>query len=254
MEQVLSPYLGLCTQVYDLSKPTPPADAYAFYHTYASAVNGPILEPMCGTGRFLLPLLQDGFDVHGFDASNHMLQALREKAKARNLEPKVWQGFLEDLNRPDKFGLVLIPSGSFGLIVDRAKARDALVRIYDHLRDDGVLVFEADTPLGAPAPTGMWKGSVWPTNDGKTIVCNFLDLPSQDNMSTTVWRYELIDGAQIVRTEIEIMKVRQYDPAHLTSMLMDVGFRNTVTFKAFDRTKCPGECDEVIVYECRKRD
>jgi SAM-dependent methyltransferase len=209
---------------------------------------------MCGTGRFLLPLLQDGFDVHGFDASNHMLQALREKAKARNLEPKVWQGFLEDLNRPDKFGLVLIPSGSFGLIVDRAKARDALVRIYDHLRDDGVLVFEADTPLGAPAPTGMWKGSVWPTNDGKTIVCNFLDLPSQDNLSTTVWRYELIDGAQIVRTEIEIMKVRQYDPAHLTSMLMDVGFRNTVTFKAFDRTKCPGECDEVIVYECRKRD
>jgi hypothetical protein len=57
MEQVLSPYLGLCTQVYDLSKPTPPADAYAFYHTYASAVNGPIFEPMCGTGRLLLQII-----------------------------------------------------------------------------------------------------------------------------------------------------------------------------------------------------
>jgi SAM-dependent methyltransferase len=252
MKEALGTYLDLCTQVYDLSKPTPPPDAYALYHTYASEAKGPILEPMCGTGRFLLPLIEDGFDVHGFDASSHMLQALREKAKARDRKPKVWQGFLEDLNRPDKFGLVLIPSGSFGLLVDRARARDALVRIYDHISDDGLLVFEADTPLGAPAPTGMWKGSLWPTNDGKTIVCNFLDLPSQDNVSTTVWRYELIDGAQIVRTEIEIMKVRQYDPADVTSMLMDVGFKNTVTFKAFDRTRCPQEGDEVIVYECRK--
>ncbi len=252
MKEALGTYLDLCTQVYDLSKPTPPPDAYAFYHTYASRAKGPILEPMCGTGRFLLPLSEDGFDVQGFDASSHMLQALREKAKALNLEPKVWQGCLEDLNRSDKFALVFIPSGSFGLIVDQAKARDALVRIYDHLSDDGVLVFEADTPLGAPAPTSMWKGSVWPTNDGNTIVCNFLDLPSQDNVSTTVWRYELIDGAQIVRTEIEIMKVRQYDPAHLTSMLISVGFKNTVTFMAFDRTRGPQEGDEVIVYECRK--
>ena len=252
MQRETSTYLNLCTQVYDLSKPTPPADAYAFYRTYASDMNGPILEPMCGTGRFLLPLVQEGFDVRGFDASNHMLQALREKAKARDLAPKVWQGSLEDLNQPDKFGLVLIPSGSFGLIVDQANARDSLVRIHEHLRDDGVLVFEADTPHSTPALTGTWKGSVWPTNDGKTIVCNYLDLPSQTNMSTTVWRYELIDGAQIVRTEIEIYKVRQYDPAHLTSLLKDVGFKNTATFKAFDRTKCPGECDEVIVYECRK--
>ena len=254
MKEALSTYLDLCTQVYDLSKPTPPPDAYVFYHTYASAAKGPILEPMCGTGRFLLPLVEDGFDVYGLDASSHMLQALRDKARARNLERKVWQSFLEDLNRPDKFGLVLIPSGSFGLIVDRAKARDALVRIYDHLRDDGLLVFEADTPFGAPAPTGIWKGSVWPTNDGKTIVCNYLNLPSQDNVSTTLWRYELIDGAQIVRTEIEIMKVRQYTPAHLTSMLIEAGFKNTVAFKAFDRTKCSGESDEVIVYECRKGD
>jgi ribosomal protein S18 acetylase RimI-like enzyme len=46
----LDTYLSLCTEVYDLSKPNPPEDAYAFYRDYAMRANGPILEPMCGTG------------------------------------------------------------------------------------------------------------------------------------------------------------------------------------------------------------
>ena len=47
----------------------PPKDAYDFYLSYAKEANGPILEPMCGTGRFLLPLLAAGFKIEGFDAS-----------------------------------------------------------------------------------------------------------------------------------------------------------------------------------------
>lgn len=53
-------YPSFCTKVYDLSKPHPPEDAYAFYRDYAIKANGPILEPMCGTDRFLLPLLKGG--------------------------------------------------------------------------------------------------------------------------------------------------------------------------------------------------
>lgn len=94
---ILDTYLNLCTQVYDLSKPNSPEDAYAFYREYARNCKGLILEPMCGTGRFLLPLLKEGFHVHGFDASHHMLKILREKAKLTNLQPKVWYSFLEDL-------------------------------------------------------------------------------------------------------------------------------------------------------------
>ena len=85
----LDTYLSLCTEIYDLSKPNSPEDAYAFYRDYAIKANSPILEPMCGTGRFLLPLLEEGFNIHGFDASDHMLEALHAKAKAKNLEVTV---------------------------------------------------------------------------------------------------------------------------------------------------------------------
>ncbi|HCU6014361.1 TPA: GNAT family N-acetyltransferase, partial [Legionella pneumophila] len=69
----LDTYQSLCTEVYDLSKPNAPQDEYSFYRSYAAEVKGLILEPMCGTGRFLLPLAAEGFDVHGFDASQPML-------------------------------------------------------------------------------------------------------------------------------------------------------------------------------------
>ncbi len=75
IQQKLGSYLNLGTQFYDLIRPEPPEDAYTFYRLYVMNATGPILEPMCGKGRFLLPLLQEGFDVHSFDASEHMLES-----------------------------------------------------------------------------------------------------------------------------------------------------------------------------------
>lgn len=54
--------------------------------------------------------------MYGFDASEHMLEALHAKAKPKNLEPKGLEGFVEDLKRPEKYNLIFIPSGSFCLI------------------------------------------------------------------------------------------------------------------------------------------
>src|SRR5262245_34854390 len=138
-------YLNLCTQVYDLSKPIPPKDAYDLYRSYAVQANGRMLEPMCGTGRFLLPLVAEGFDVHGFDGSRHMLDALQKKAKAQNLKVHVWQGLVAELNIQKKYKLIFIPSGSFGLITDENEAKNALKIFYDLLENGGKLVFEAET-------------------------------------------------------------------------------------------------------------
>lgn len=42
-----------------------------FYLEYAQTITTPILEPMCGSGRFLIPMLEQGFNIEGFDASPH---------------------------------------------------------------------------------------------------------------------------------------------------------------------------------------
>lgn len=107
-------YLNLCTQFYDLSRPVPPEDAYQFYRAYVKEAKGLILEPMCGSGRFLLPLIEEGFNVHGFDASEHMVTALNTKAQIKNLEPFVWMDFVETLSRPTQYNLILYPLAPLG--------------------------------------------------------------------------------------------------------------------------------------------
>jgi SAM-dependent methyltransferase len=246
----LDTYLSLCTEVYELSKPNPPEDAYAFYRDYAIKANGHILEPMCGTGRFLLPMLEEDLNVHGFDASDHMLEVLHAKAKTKNLEPTVWKGFIEDLKRPEKYNLIFIPSGSFCLITNLIAVKSALKAIYDHLSDDGIFLFEAET-LEAVPPQGIWTGSLWPKADGqKIILSGFSTL--QEDICKSLCKYELIEAGKIIHTEIEELKVRMYQPDQLTEILKAAGFKHIRILKAFDQSSLPSNQDESIVYECRK--
>jgi SAM-dependent methyltransferase len=252
MMTTMDTYLDLCTEVYDLSKPTPPKDAYDFYRLYAIAAQGLILEPMCGTGRFLLPLVAEGFDVHGFDGSHHMLDALQRKAKTQKLKVNVWQGLVEEVKIQNKYKLIFIPSGSFGLITDEEKAKNALKIFYDLLEKGGKLVFEIETLKVLPTQFNVWRGTMYPSDNSKFILCMFLDLPLQNNIVSTVCRYELVDANTTIKTEVEIIKVRLYEPERLKDLLREVGFNKIKMIKAFDLNQVPAQDVEIIVYECEK--
>jgi SAM-dependent methyltransferase len=243
-------YLSLCTEVYDLSRPNTPKDAYEFYRNYVLNAKGPSLEPMCGTGRFLLPLLEEGFDVRGFDASAHMLKVLQAKAKAKNIKPQVWKGFVEEFKRPEKYNLIFIPIGSFSLITDPASVKSALKTFRDHLSNDGVLLFEANTPACNPPSLGVWQGKYWRRTDGKVILLSSL-ASIKDSILTSLGKYELIHNNSIIRTEIEEFKFRLYDPPEVIELLKASGFKDVRTIKAFDSTAIPDKTDESVVYECR---
>lgn len=251
MKNKLDTYLNLCTQFYDLSKPSPPKEDYDFYLSYAKEADGPILEPMCGTGRFLLPMLADGFDVEGFDASQPMLDALHAKATAQGLKPVAWNSFLQELARPKQYSLIFIPSGSFGLITDLNEVKSALRTIYDHLRKDGTFVFETET-LSAVPTLAVWRGSRLHRPDGKTILLSQLAM-IEDAICYSIGKYELIDTNHIIQTEVEEYKIRLYnDTSLLLGLLEQIGFKSVKLVKAFDRRALPGEKDETILYECKK--
>lgn len=250
MIKTLDTYLDLCTQVYELSKPTPPNDAYQFYRNYVRNAKGLVLEPMCGTGRFLLPLLAEGFNVHGFDASKHMVDALLAKAKLQNLQPNVWEGFAENLDNKQKYQLIFIPAGSFGLITDHDAIKATLRAFYDHLADDGILLFEAETLKAAPE-AGIWRGFKWQRPDGKMLLLSMFST-LEGNLCSSVGKYELVKGNQIIQTEIEEYKVKLYEPEELTTLLKLCGFKEINLIKAFDKNQIPDNDDEVIIYECRK--
>lgn len=251
--QKLDSYLGLATQFYDLIRPEPPENAYLFYRSYVSDADGSILEPMCGSGRFLLPLVQEGFDVYGFDASEHMLKALQDKAVSKSIKPKVWQDFTGNLDCKDKYNLIFIPSGSFGHIIDFAEIKKSLKNFYDCLNEKGILLFEAESSLSALiSQLGVWRGMICNKPDGDSILLSRLST-IEDSVCYSVDKYELIKNDKIVQTEIEKFNVRLYDDRSiLLKLLQDIGFREVKILKTFDRSSNPDDNDAAFVYECRK--
>lgn len=248
----LDTYLDLHSQVYNIIQSKPHKGAYALFRSYAMETKGLILEPMCGSGCYLLTLAEEGFDVHGFDGSDYMLQALQAKAKEKNLNPTVWKGFIEDGPGNERYSLIFMASDSFCLISEKNTAKAFTQKVYNQLNEGGYFVFDIRTTKFPPLYTKIWLGDSFRRDDGKQIIRNLCTMPDLYNIRHTIMKYELIHNNQIIHTEIENEKIRHYDPEKLTNILTEIGFKQIKIFSAFNRETPFHSEDARVVFECKK--
>jgi SAM-dependent methyltransferase len=249
----MNEYGKLSTEFYDIDKPGAPPDAFDFYEAFAREAKGPIHEPMCGSGRFLLPLLAQGLDITGSDTSLDMLGACRKHAEQRGLAPKLTQQALQDLTCEQAPSLMFIPSGSFGLLIDDALVEAALARVHHVLAPGGTFLVEAELLRpSTPESSGTWGGRWVERPDGSRLIISWLTQYSgAANVSTAVHRYDLVKDGQLLASEYEDFRVRSYASAEFHAGLVRAGFRNIEQFKPYERTP-PDETDDAVVFCCRK--
>src|SRR5690606_29311396 len=129
------------------------------------------------------------------------------------------------LAKTGKYGLIFIPGGSFGHIIALDTVKKSLKVLYEHLSEDGLLVFETESSKSVPNQFDIWSGIVCHKPDGKMILVNRLTM-LEDSVCRSIDRYDLVDESQIIQTEIETFNVRFYDDSSvLIEMLKTVGFR-----------------------------
>ncbi|WP_224721188.1 hypothetical protein, partial [Francisella sp. XLW-1] len=162
----------------------------------------------------------------------------------------IWKSVASEIPDNKLYSRIFIPSGSFGLITDSNEISKTLKSFYNHLDDNGILVFEVETKNAVPE-LGVWRGSKWLRPDGKMILlssCASID----GDICSSVAKYELIDKNKVIQTEIEEYKIKIYETGKLLELLKSIGFRDVKTLKAFDRSNSPTDSDESVVYECKK--
>jgi SAM-dependent methyltransferase len=250
---VANPYGRLCTEFYALDKPFAPPDALDFYLEYARRARGPILEPMCGTGRFLLPMLAEGLDVEGLDYSREMLAACRTRALELGLSPVLHESGIEALPQQRKYDLVFIPSGSFSLLTDGAQTRATLRSINDVLLPGGTFVVEIERLRISPSSmSGTWGGRWIEGKDGAKIVISWLtQYSAPEAISRSLHRYELIKDGALLATEFEDFNLKFHDPEAFTTLLTQSGFSNIQQLKPYESVP-PDDSDDGIVFVATK--
>ena len=245
-------YKKLCTEMYDLDKPDVPMDALSFYMDYAKKSAGPVLEPMCGSGRFLLPLSESGIVIDGFDNSSYMLEACKRKCEAKQLNPKLWIQNIEDFDADGQYALIIIPAASFGLIITDDEITKSLNRLKAHLLPGGTLVMEIETPSCKPENSDKWvETKRGKRSNGDTLVENIkTDYDTEKKLSHYHLKYNLVVGGEIVESECMDFVTKLYYRDEFKETLIGNGFKDVRSLKTYDQSEA-GNDDGVVVYECQ---
>jgi hypothetical protein len=254
MRAPLSSYRALCTEFYDLELERDEAAAADFYLDLGKAARGPILEPMCGTGRFLIPMLQAGLDAEGFDASPHMLTALQKKCAGFGIaHPPVWQQFVQDFASSKRYKLIFVPFGSWGLITDRSEAKKCLELMYLHLAPGGKLVLEVETVASLPEQLGVeCRGSHARPDGSRVRLSTISSYDTRSQIFHALCRYESIRAGVVEAVENEEFLQYLYHFDELDQPLRDVGFNSISKLCDYAGTSAIDPQNKNLIYQCTR--
>jgi len=250
-------YGKICTLMYDLDKPVVPEIDLAFYLNYVEKANGSILQPMVGTGRFALPLMEKGFKIDGVDVSADMLTKYRRVCEERGYDANIYESSLAEMELPERYTLIFITSGSFSLIIDDDEISRTLTNINRHLLPGGIFVFEVSEYQDAHKLDHHWNGK-WVKSPEGEIVLQSVVQNHQDRDSDIVHslvRYELIREGQLVGTEFQEFSLKFHNKGGdtLKVLLEEHGFEDVIYYNDYDKTYDLDRKGFNLIVECRKK-
>lgn len=242
-------YGALAAEIYDIDKPFGALPDTRFHLARFDGFDRPILEPACGTGRTLVPFLEAGLEITGFDPSPEMLDRCRVRCTERGFSPDLSQQRFEDFRYPRTFGAILVPVGTFTLIDDVDVARAVLRRFREHLEPGGVLVLDIQ-PLSFLASTRddrrRWRAD---NGDLLTIEGTAVNTDWLAQRRESMLRYERWRDNRLVETHMEPMAQRYWGLNEFRLFLEAGGFGQVSVTGGYDRSRAPRAADRVLTFE-----
>ncbi len=111
-----------------------------------------ILEPFCGTGRILLPLAEEGYEIVGIDSSVGMLKRLREKLhklpESVQERINIIQSGLTVSDWPKGFDTVLLAGNCLYELADVAEQQETIKKAAESVKPQGFLFVDNDNMEG----------------------------------------------------------------------------------------------------------
>lgn len=249
MSELKQNYYGsLCTELYEILHETAPEEELLFYLAYAKK-GMKILEPLCGSGRFLVPFAERGFDICGMDLSGEMLEKLKEKAPGA----KAVRADITEYESLVKFDYIFISSGSVSLFTDMGLCRSILQKLKEMLAPDGVFVFAVDTAADRCEEDEEYRLSVSvKTKEGFDLILktkNHYDEKTQTQYSPGI--YELYDGTELLQREEMDFQTHLYRFGEMEALLRNIGFTDVKTYASFEKEIASDDQCEMFLFECR---
>ncbi len=224
-----------------------------FYRQLAREAGGPVLDLPCGTGRVLLPLLQEGIDIEGVDLSAGMLARLRQKADGLGLQPRVHQAGFTDFRLERQFALIISPCNSF---VHNLTAEDQILSLRlcrEHLLPGGLLVIDTFFPGSQFLATDnqrVLEGEIThPTTGNRLRMYDSRSLDRVRQLFDSKNEVEELDAdGRLLSTRSFSTTIRWIYKTEMELLLRIAGFSRWEIYGGFDRQPLELETDGMIAF------
>ncbi|WP_035287755.1 class I SAM-dependent methyltransferase [Clostridium sp. KNHs214] len=247
---MLSYYGSLSSEVYDMDKPIGHSFGdVEFYMNRLESCKGPILEPATGTGRILIPLLEKGLNIDGFDSSKDMLKICENNCKKRGLNPKLFEAKMESFSQDTEYDAIIVPTGTFLLLHKRKDSIKALENFYRHLSNGGRLILDIFLQTDISIGTVSTKTLECSNGDIITLENKIVEVDHINQYTVSHGRYEKWREGVLLQTELEYFPLRWYGVEEFKSILESIGFKNIVISSGYKFDQYPSNSEEVITFE-----
>ncbi|MGO1581338.1 MAG: class I SAM-dependent DNA methyltransferase [Peptoniphilaceae bacterium] len=197
-----------------------------------------ILELGCGTG-ILTEKLEKNYEVIGLDSSIDMLSIAEQKL--RNSKAKLIKADMRDFDFNTSFNAVISTCDSINYILEEKEILNLFKRIFTHLDDDGLFIFDLNTNNKF---LNMEEAYVDEIKDIFYVLENFYDQEKEIN-TYSVNFFVNKDGYNYNRFYEEHIE-RAYEKSFIVDTLRKVGFKKIDVFNEYEYNKDIEEADRLV--------
>lgn len=245
---------------YDLVTPRSVDGDFEWYSDLAQQQGSPILELGAGTGRIVIPLAEQGFEIHAIEQDPRMYAALESHIsrldESVRMRVKPIAGDMRSFELEDRFRLIQIPYRAFLHNLTREDQLACLRCCHGHLHAEGLLSFNVFHPsLEFMSRNHGPQRGVWRLNaesdhpEGGVVVYSEANLydPALQRISSR-HRYEHFnESGRLVDVFYQRLELAYLYPGDLRDLLHGAGFGDAAIYGGFDKRPFSADGEELVV-------
>ncbi|MCD4658091.1 MAG: class I SAM-dependent methyltransferase [Planctomycetes bacterium] len=223
-------------------------DDLNFYLSWMKKLGGSALELACGTGRLLIPAIEQGFDVTGIDISEDMLKQARVKAKEFGINAEIIHADIRNFKLERKFSLIYLPFNSIAHLYTRKDIEQCFQKVRQHLESEGRFIIDYFNPdLSFLVRDIQKRFPVSSFQDEETGARVTINESNEYDRATQINHIKWFKKIGIRNEEINRLTMRIFYPQELDRLIEYNGFEIVDKFGKFDETPFTSDSPTQII-------
>lgn len=216
------------------------------FNNFAKRKVKKVLDVACGTGRWTIPLRSKGYEVRGIDTSEDVLTVARSKANSKGVKIPFEMIDVREVNYRNSFDAAICMYDSLSYMLSDKDINASLKRMYESLRDGGVLIFDIGNRISLINRHNDFEIRHWEKDNIRIQATSKrrLDEINAVLLHDIFW---VVDDNGKISTYRELYKFRIITYNEMRRLLEEIGFSEIKCFDEFTaRTEVKDKATKLI--------